>query len=425
VPPRVLLTPGERRRVADEARAVLERNRRRGISKWDGRRYDFVCPSPTHYPFQWLWDSCFHAIALCHVDPLLAQQELRGVLAAAQPDGFIPHMTLWERDAHPEALAGFNIRYGGPYWTATMQPPVLAQAIEKVFGVTGDWDFLREVLPVARAYYDWLDQGRDPDQDGLISILQPDESGLDASPKYDALLQLPSLDPPGLRLAMQRLFAAYEPLPSDRDRLLRGVFDVEDVMVNSIYAQGLAGLSRLTAASGGDASDSAWLASQADAVSRALLEHCWDAEAGAFWDLAGPEHRQQRVLTITSLFPLILPALPRPIVEILVERHVLNPREFWLPWPIPSVAASEPTFDPEFATGIIWRGPTWINTNWFLVHALRQHGYHAAAAELAERSLALIARSGYREHFNPLTGAGYGATSFGWSTLTLDLLAEM
>jgi glycogen debranching enzyme len=425
VAPRVVLTPGERRRIADEARAVLERNRRRGISKWDGRRFDFVCPSPTHYPFQWLWDSCFHAIALCHVDPLLAQRELRGVLAAAQPDGFIPHMTLWERDAHLEALSGFNIRYGGPYWTATTQPPVLAQAIERVFEASGDRDFLREVLPVTRAYYDWLARERDPDQDGLISILQPDESGLDASPKYDALLQLPSLNPSGLRFAMQRLFAAYEPLRSDRDRLLRGLFDVEDVMVNSIYAQGLAALSRLTAEVGAEASESARLASQADAVSRTLVDHCWDADAGAFWDLAGAEHRQQRVLTITSLFPLILPALPRAIAEALVHRHVLNPREFWLTWPIPSVAASEPTFDHGFATGIIWRGPTWINTNWFLVHGLRQHGFHSAAAQLTDRSLALIVNSGYREHFNPLTGDGYGATSFGWSTLTLDLLADV
>jgi glycogen debranching enzyme len=421
--PRIALTPAERRRLGDEARALLDRNRRRGTSAWQGRRYDFVCPSPSHYPFQWLWDSCFHAIALCHVDPGRAQQELRGVLAAAQPDGFIPHMTLWERDAHEAELAGYNVRFGGPYWTATTQPPVLATAVERVFRATGDRAFLVEVLPATRTFYAWLARERDPDGDGLIAILQPDESGLDASPKYDPLLQMPTLDPAGLRQAMRRLFAAYEPLVSDRARLALGMFDVEDVMVNSIYAQGLAALGRLLAETGSGASDAGPHLDRAAAVARALVARCWDPAAGAFWDLAGPEHRPLRVLTVTSLFPLILPDLPGEIAATLVERHLLNPTEFWLPWPLPSVAACEPSFDPTFATGIIWRGPTWINTNWFLIDGLRSHGYVDVAAELAERTLAMVARSGFFEHFDPYTAAGGGATSFGWTTLVLDVLA--
>lgn len=49
-----LLSPAERHRLGDEARRVLERNRRRGTSSWERRAYDFICPSPSHYPFQWL-----------------------------------------------------------------------------------------------------------------------------------------------------------------------------------------------------------------------------------------------------------------------------------------------------------------------------------------------------------------------------------
>ena len=418
-----LLSPGERRRLADEARAVLERNRRRGVSSWGGRPYDFVCPSPSHYPFQWLWDSCFHAIALCHVDPLLAQQELRGVLEAAQPDGFIPHMTLWERDTHEAALAAYNIRYGGRYWTATTQPPVLAIAVERVFRVTGDLAFLGDVLPPVLAFYDWLARERDPDADGLISILQPDESGLDACPKYDSLLAMPTCDVAGLRSAMQRLFAAYEPLGSDRERLALGLFDVEDVLVNTIYAEGLAALSRLVQAAGGQPDLAAELGRRSRRVVDGLLAHAWDAEAGAFWDLAGPDNRPLRVLTVTSLLPLFLADLPSAIAETLVERHLRNPNEFGLPWPVPSVAASEPAFDPDFSTGLIWRGPSWVNTNWFLVHGLHTHGYADLASELAERTLAMVARGGFREFFDPWTGEGYGATSFGWTTLMLDLMA--
>ena len=43
-------------------------------------------------------------------------------------------------------------------------------------------------LDMSEKQKDWLDRVRDPDRDGLIATLQPDESGLDHTPKYDAYL---------------------------------------------------------------------------------------------------------------------------------------------------------------------------------------------------------------------------------------------
>jgi hypothetical protein len=34
----------------------------------------------------------------------------------------------------------------------------------------------------------------------------------------------------------------------------------------------------------------------------------------------------------------------------------------------------------------------------------------------------LIAKSGFREYYNPLTGEGFGARNFGWSTLLIDMI---
>ena len=33
-----------------------------------------------------------------------------------------------------------------------------------------------------------------------------------------------------------------------------------------------------------------------------------------------------------------------------------------------------------------------------------------------------VMRSGLREYYNPFTGAGMGATAFGWSTLVMELV---
>lgn len=415
----------EAERVAAEARRVLKGNRQSGISDWDGMRYDFVCPSPTHYPFQWFWDSAFHAIALLHVDPELSKQELRCLMQGAQPDGFQGHMLLWERDAHKRWLnEEYSIRLAHPFYTATIQPPVVARAVERIFEVTGDKTFVREMLPPMVRFFDWLARVRDPDDDGLVAIIQPDESGLDASPKYDKAMGIPYDPPtdtlPSLQRSMQRLFDAYKGATHEAQPLL-DVFLFEDVMVNSIYTDGLRVLAKLSRAVGAPHPERFERASKR--TLGALMAKCWDPSAGLFWDLSGAAEEQARVLTFTSLFPLILPDLDAAVAKRLVHEHLLNEKEFWLPYPVPSVAANEVTFDPAWQTKTTWRGPTWVNVNWYLYWGLRAHGFDEVATELARRTIAMQARGGIREFYDPFTAEGYGATDFGWSCLSLDLIA--
>ena len=120
---------------------------------------------------------------------------------------------------------------------------------------------------------------------------------------------------------------------------------------------------------------------------------------------------------------LILPDLDRGIAERLVREHLLNASEFWTAYPVPSTAASEKAFDPQWKTDTTWRGPTWMNVNWYLYWGLRAHGFNDVATELARRTIAMQARGGIREFYDPFTAEGYGATDFGWSTLSLDLIA--
>ena len=415
----------EVQRVVAECRRVLEGNRQRGVSAWDGKRYDFVCPSPTTYPFQWWWDSAFIAIALLHVDPELSKQEIRCLLQGARPDGFMPHMILWEKNKHERALESVQpIRLAHPFYTATIQPPVIGRSLERIYQATHDAAFAREVLPAVRTIFDWLDDIRDPDRDGLIAIIQPDESGLDASPKYDAAMGLP-FDPPSetlpaLNRSMQHLFDAYEG-HSMREQPLQDVFLFEDVMVNCIYADSLRGLAALCRAIGMDGAEE--LEARRAKCVKALLTRCWDDKVGAFWDLSGKVEERVKTLTFSILFPLILPDLDAKIARRLVEDHLLNEQEFWLPYPVPSVAANEPSFDPGWKTETTWRGPTWMNVNWYLYWGLLNHGFDDIAHELARRSIEMVARSGVREFFDPVTGAGEGAHAFAWTTLVLDLIA--
>jgi hypothetical protein len=52
---------------------------------------------------------------------------------------------------------------------------------------------------------------------------------------------------------------------------------------------------------------------------------------------------------------------------------------------------------------------------------LRRLGYEAEAADMAERLAAVVRREGLREYYHPRTGAGMGATDFGWTALALEM----
>jgi len=222
---------------------------------------------------------------------------------------------------------------------------------------------------------------------------------------------------------MQRLFDAYEPERSDQAAMLRlDAFQVEEVLFNTIYGDGLRCLSRLVREVQEDAARAAELERRAVKVTTALMLKCWDQDAGLFWDLWTHDERPLRILTVASIFPLVLEDLDPNVVRRLLKEHLLDPAEFWTRYPVPTVAVDEPNFDPSFRGQAVWRGPTWINTNWYLYWGLIQHGYKDIASELANRTFELMLRTGQHEFYNPLTGEGLGTADFSMSSLVLDML---
>ena len=315
----------DREALEKGARQILLTNLRQGVAEWNGQEYSFVCPSLTGYPFQWFWDSCFHAIALLHLDPEQAKAELRTLMSGALPNGFIPHIIFWEMEKQRDFLSRNIVGQTDPHYSSTMQPPIIAYAVERVYQATGDEEFKAMALPVLVNFYRWLRDTRDPDNDGLIAVIQPEEAGTDCSPKYDEALGLGELSNQGFVSALRKIYQAYEPLRGDDQKILSAdLFHFEDVLVNSIYVMGMRSLVRLL----GDSTESAEFNCEAKRTLDALLEKCWDEEVGAFFDLSGIAEKPVRVVTISSLMPLILEDLPRPIVERLVNDWLSSPDHF-------------------------------------------------------------------------------------------------
>jgi glycogen debranching enzyme len=405
--------------VLSTAERVLRGNWREGHRAGDGVPYAFTCPSTPRYRHQWYWDSCFHAIVWRHLDPARARAELRTLVRAGRLDGFIPHTAFWDRPAYWRRAPFYGTHtVFGCSATATIQTPLLALAWELVAASSpDDTGFASEALPQLRLHYDWLAAARDIDGDGLLTIIQPDESGLDDSPKYDRLYGWMRHDRPGHCWLIER----YRRLSYDA-RLIAARYEehVEDVAVNVFYALALDALARLCERAGEDGSP---YAARARATERALLDRCHDEATGLFYDLAGGDERPLRVSTWSSLAPLALGGLPEDVRRRLVEEHLLDPRRYRAAYGIPSVSMEEPTFNPGFQAWRCWRGPAWMNTAWLLVPPLRELGYQAAADAIVESLIEVVLRGGYREYYNPVTGRGLAARRFGFATLLVDLLA--
>jgi hypothetical protein len=159
----------------------------------------------------------------------------------------------------------------------------------------------------------------------------------------------------------------------------------------------------------------------------AILERMYDPDSGLFWPLARPALASRPPLTWSALAPLALPDLPEQIGRRLVEEHLLDERRFWLPFGVPSVSATEPSFSLR-DTDLVgvrryWRGPMWINSAWLVWLGLVRLGYDEPAAALAKRLARLLEASGLREYYDPYTAAGMGAVSFAWSTLAVETTA--
>ena len=145
-------------------------------------------------------------------------------------------------------------------------------------------------------------------------------------------------------------------------------------------------------------------------MERELLERCWDDRRGLFFEPRGP-----------GGVPA-LADLPEDVRRRLVEEHLLDPRRYRVHTGIPSVALEERSFKPGFDRFRCWRGPAWMTTAWFLVPPLRELGYEEDAERIVGSLAEAVERDGFREYYNPLTGAGLAAKRFGMSTLLVELL---
>ena len=337
--------------------------------------HEAMMPSKVQYVGIWNWDACFHALAFRHVDPVLARNQLRTMLALQLPDGMIP-------DAVYDEAVVADLDH--PLRAEVTKPPIMAWAALKLHETDPDPDFLQEIyVPLVR-WNAWWFSMNDDNADGLAQYNHPYSSGLDDSPLWDYGMPVESPD------------------------------------LNTYLCVQMGSLAIMAETLGMDAEGAMWRR-RAAAIVRRMIEDYWDEEAGLFCAL----HDNQPIPVVTpfNLYPLWTGQLPEAIRARLIA-HLADPDEFWGEYVIPSVARNDPHYDPE----TMWRGPIWANINYIFIETLRQVGEHGLARTLLEKTLDLVmSQPGIYEYYHSETGEppATATDAYGWTAaIFIDLAIQ-
>ena len=335
--------------------------------------YEAMMPSKTSYVGLWLWDSAMHALAYRYVDAELARNQIRAMLSSQLADGMLPDAIYDE---------GVVSSIGHPIFAEVTKPPILAWTAVKLHETDPDLAFLEEIyIPLVR-WNAWWFSMNDDDVDGLAQYNHPYSSGLDDNPLWDYGMPVESPD------------------------------------LNTYLCVQMGSLAVIAELLGLNAEAAMWRR-RSTAIVKRMIDDMWDEEAGVFRAL----HDEQPLPVITpfNLYPLWTGQLPEHIRHRLLG-HLTNPDMFWGKYMLPSVAYNDPKFDPE----TMWRGPVWVNINYFFIEALSQIGEKELADILRERTLELIMEhNSIYEYYNALTGEPppKAADIFGWTAAVFIDLA--
>jgi putative isomerase len=335
--------------------------------------YEAMAPSKKRYVGIWLWDCAMHALAYRHVDPELARNQIRAMIACQLPNGMIPDAIFDE---------GIVTEIDHPIQGKVTKPPILAWAALKIHEVAPDNSFLEEIYNPLIRWNDWWFSMNDDDADGLVQYNHPYSSGLDNNPLWDYGMPVESPD------------------------------------INTYLCIQMKSLAEMADILGMEAEGATWRKRASDIVER-MMDTFWDEQVGVFQALY--DGRPVPVLTPFNLIPIWTGQLSHPVTVRLVS-HLTNPNEFWGGYPLPTVARNDPHYDPE----AMWRGPVWANVNYFFIEALNQIGETKLADELRDKTLKLIkAHRSICEYYNAENGEPpeSAVDAFGWSAAVFIDLA--
>lgn len=350
------------------------------------REPGFCVPNPVTYPFQWLWDSCFHALIWAALGDDRCVRELANTFAHQHIDGFVPHMTYW---GSPESHAEL---WGQSMTSTITQPPMYGHCVAELRRL--GFETGAEIPERARSGLRNL-LGRPLTKHGLIPVWHPWETGCDDSPRWDDWRRVSVSDRDDWRRKKLELAATLT--RNQRGAVVGSDFEVGSVGFNALVVWNVSELSAV----GESNADLDHMA----AMLAANITSRWDDSIGTWTD---SDQGSGQARTLDALLVLLID--PR----VSAFSQLLDPLAFGATYGPRGVHIGESCFDPD----MYWRGPAWPQLGYLMHIAAREAG-HPSSDGLGEMLQLGAETSGLAEYWNPESGAGRGAIPQCWAGLGL------
>lgn len=360
------------------------------------REPGYTCPSAERYPWQWLWDSCFHSLVWHRLgDDDRAVAELANVFAGQdQASGFVPHVAYWGDPGHHEDF------WGRTGFSSITQPPMYGHVVAEL--TRAGVEVSDQVVADARSGLAFLLDRRRRSAGGLVELAHPWESGADDCPRWDDLTAVPFdlavwRERKGELVASLRVDEAGSPIAND---------------LCAVASAGFNALVAFNAIELGMAIGESGLVDQGNELSRRLSEQ-WDGDLLTWADGGPTSAGSGRARTLDALLVALVDpdaAHVGAALDQLIDGAAHGGR-----FGPTGVHRGEPTFAPD----VYWRGPAWPQLSYLLWIAASRAGRSDVADVVGSALVAGAEMSSLAEYWHPDTGAGGGASPQSWTGLAL------
>lgn len=366
---------------------------------WDEAR-GHTYPHRKTYPHQWLWDSCFAAVAWDAIGrPDNGLRELTNALSGQLADGFVPHMR------YAGESKGRGPRTDVSSFT---QPPIFAHTARVL---SAHVDVPADVLDRVGHGLGWLWEKRRTD-DGLIFLTHPWESGADDSPRWDswAASFLHANDWTRLKWRRWRWSAL------DRHLVEQAEFDAEGVSVwSKSFIAAPAAFNAITAWAASEyaavSGDATWAARSVE-LADLMDSQMWNEETGLWSDVAVVGGGSSvHVPTLDGVLGALVTSDAAKATRALEQ--LADPRRFAAPYGLNFVAREARSYNADQ----YWRGSAWMQMNYLARAAALRWDRPDLVAGVRAMSVRGALKGRYAEHWNPQNGKGRGAIPLTWSAL--------
>jgi hypothetical protein len=311
------------------------------------------------------------------------------------------------------------------------QPPILGYALYKIFErSTNNSNVLLKLETYydhVKMYHDFLFKERDPENECLVSVIHPWETGTDNSPYLDepvdrALKFLGNIYKQRIRKRkdLHTVAAKFRPVEKHYDcygRLIdffirhrfdqtqiieKKVFAVQDVLFNSILAASVKSLSILAEKFAQKFSrkpildekkrekyekESKENREKYEKIRSAIQSKLFNEKKGLYYSYDMAAHKLLEVDTIHCLSPMFGKCVSEHQANEL-QRHLDNENEFMTEVVIPTVSVLMSNVN-KFEPLRYWRGPVWPVTNWIIYEGLKNYNGRKAK-DLSDSTLRTI-----------------------------------